>query len=63
MTSAEYRALREASGLTQAELAYELGVSMNTISRRERGSRGISKENVIALKEILKRYRRVKQGG
>jgi len=49
MTSEEYKAIRLQLGLTQVELAEKLGVRGNTIARRERGLRVISKESSFAL--------------
>jgi len=53
MTSEEYRATREALGLTQGELAARLGVTLNTISRRELGQVPITAEVELALQNAL----------
>lgn len=49
MTPAEYRALRDQLGLTQVELAEALGVTSNTIARRERGELAIPAEAERAI--------------
>lgn len=49
MTPAQYRAIREKLGLTQTELGALLGISFNTIARRERGELPISKGGVTGL--------------
>lgn len=51
MTPAEYRARRTALGYTQAALAARLGVSRETISRREAGhpEAAITREAALAL--------------
>jgi len=52
MTPEQYRRLRLAAGLTQKELAARLGVSANTVARRERGERPISEEAAHALRGV-----------
>jgi DNA-binding XRE family transcriptional regulator len=54
MTAAEYKAEREWLGLTQTEIANRLGVSRDTIAKREAG-RPINKEAVLAIKALGKR--------
>jgi transcriptional regulator with XRE-family HTH domain len=49
MTGDEYREVRRDLGLTQAELAKQLGVAPNTVSRRELGRRPITTEAALAL--------------
>jgi len=49
MTHTEYRSIRAALGLTQAEIAKELGVSRETINRRESGEQPITKEAGMSL--------------
>lgn len=52
--AAELRALRKMAGLTCAEVADELGVSVTKISRMETGDRGLYPDDVSAL---LGRYK------
>ena len=54
MTNTELRALRQSFGLSQEALAYELGVSVMTISRWERGLHRIphSVERLLQEKAI-----------
>jgi transcriptional regulator with XRE-family HTH domain len=52
--------MRLALGLTQAELAAELGVARNTVARWEMGSRPIS-EPAARLLERLSKERRAKK--
>ncbi|MEA2266741.1 MAG: hypothetical protein QOE27_2324 [Solirubrobacteraceae bacterium] len=47
------RATRERRGITQAELALRTGVSQATISRVERGERGLSLEGLDRLLRAL----------
>lgn len=42
MTPEELKKVREALGLTQAELAHHMGVAANTVARWEQGARAIS---------------------
>lgn len=51
MTGAEYKAHREKLGLTQAELAAYLGVTRETINRRESGG-NITGEAALALRAL-----------
>ena len=52
MRGDELRALREAAGLSQAELASLLGVAPNTVARRERDERPISREAALAAEHV-----------
>jgi len=52
MKRTEYRWLRLAAGLTQKVLAERLGVSVNTVARRERGERPISEEAAHAIRGV-----------
>jgi len=45
--------LRQATGLTQAQLAKRLGVAVETISRLERGSVVPSLQRLVRLAEVL----------
>lgn len=47
-----YRALRKSLG-TQGVVAAQLGIAMNTISRRELGLQRIDKEAFLALRYLL----------
>ncbi len=52
MTAAQLRTIRKRLGLTQVQLATELGVDANTVARWEQGTRGIS-EPVAKLIQVL----------
>jgi len=56
MSGAEARKLREARGLSQAQLAGLLGVAPNTVARRERGELPISRESEIAIRFACGNY-------
>ena len=56
MTGDELRRVRKRLGLTQVQLAKELGVHWNSVARWERGEVGIS-EPVAKLLRILARPR------
>ena len=56
MTSDEYREIRQRMGLTQEQLARELGVTSMTVSRRERGETEIDGEATHALKRLWERH-------
>lgn len=56
MTGTEYRQIRKAMRLTQAQLAKELGVSQITISDRERGRTPIKLEMILALELVSLDY-------
>ena len=47
-----YRDLRRTTGLTQRRTAELLGVSRSTIVDRERGSRDVKREHMLALVHI-----------
>jgi transcriptional regulator with XRE-family HTH domain len=48
---ADYRALREALG-TQEDVARRLGVSANTVARRERGEVALTREMLLAIRHL-----------
>ena len=52
MTGGEMRRIRKGLGLTQKQLAEEVGISWNSIARQERNEIGIS-EPVARLVRIL----------
>ena len=52
MAGDELRKRREALGMTQEQLAGELGVAANTVARWERGERSIPPHLSLALKSI-----------
>ena len=60
MSPDQYRAEREARGLTQAQLADELGVTRVTVARRETGTRPINREAELAIKALPKSRRHAK---
>ena len=47
------RAMREAAGLSQSELAGLLGVAPNTVARWERGERPIVRTTELATRHVL----------
>jgi DNA-binding XRE family transcriptional regulator len=53
MTPSSYRAHRRQLGLTQAQLAALLGVTRETVCRREKGTAEISNEAALALRRML----------
>ena len=53
MRGDEMRALREAAGLSQLELAGLLGVAKNTVARWERGERPILRTTELATRHVL----------
>jgi transcriptional regulator with XRE-family HTH domain len=54
MTGEELRECRERLGMTQAELAREVGVRSDTLSRWERGERKIPKTvEILVLKYLV----------
>ena len=58
MTSAEFRATRQALGLTQAELAANLGMTQPMVSRIERGERQPTVQQgaaILLLAELMKK--------
>ena len=61
MTSAEFRAIRQALGLSQTELAAKLGMTQPMVSRIERGDRKPTNQQgaaITLLRELL-----TKEGG
>jgi putative transcriptional regulator len=54
MTGEELRQIREDAGLTQAALAYQLGVSLTTVSRWENGRAKLSPLAQYAISMWLK---------
>jgi len=52
MTGSEYKSRRKALELTQGELADWLGVTLNTISRRESGELPVTPEAELALRHL-----------
>ena len=61
LTPAAYRALRESIG-SQVYVAQLLGVDNQTVSNRERGQQGVSREASLAL-GYLRRYGSVPHAG
>ena len=59
MDANKLKDLRKKLGLTQKELAEELGVLTNTLARWEQGERAPSRSSLTLLKELEKRYLRV----
>lgn len=53
MTPAEVRALRVRMGLSQEAFAKRLGVSVNTVTRWERGVMRPKGLSLVALKRLL----------
>ena len=56
MTSAEFRATRQALGLNQTELADRLGMTQPMVSRIERGEREPTNQQgaaILLLQELL----------
>jgi len=56
MNAAEIKALREALGLSQEQLARDLGVSFTTVSRWEQGHTKPSPLAIVKLKEIKRQW-------
>lgn len=54
MTPTEYKALRIKMGMTQTQLGEALGISANTVARRERGERCIGPEAAIAIRSLAR---------
>ena len=57
MTSEEFRAIRQALGLNQTELADRLGMTQPMVSRIERGEREPTNQQgaaILLLRELLK---------
>ena len=53
MTPTKYREIRKKLGLTQAGLAARLGVTRETINRRESGEMKITEEAASAIQFLL----------
>ena len=56
MTSEEFRAIRQALGRTQTELAAKLGMTQPMVSRIERGEREPTNQQgaaILLLRELL----------
>ena len=56
MTSTEFRAIRQALGLNQTELADRLGMTQPMVSRIERGEREPTNQQgaaIVLLRELL----------
>ena len=56
MTSTEFRAIRQALGLNQTELAAKLGMTQPMVSRIERGERAPTNQQgaaIMLLRELL----------
>ena len=58
LTPARIVTLREAAGLTQAELARRVGVNKLTVSRWERGAMRPSADSARALRRVIKHAKR-----
>lgn len=50
----EIKAIREKKGMSQADLAYEVGVDQATICRIEKGHQRIYVDTLLAIAEALK---------
>lgn len=57
-TAAEIRRLRKAAKLTQAALAARLGVSLQTVSRWERGECDVKPLHMAGLRTLARPVRR-----
>jgi len=53
---------RKKLGLTQAQLATELGVAENTVARWERGERRTTKLHEMAMQLLMEMYEREGEG-
>ena len=60
MTPEELKEVRTRLGMTQSQLAHELGVTLNAVQRWEAGERPIRRVTELAL-ETLERRRRGKR--
>ena len=58
MTKEELRQARERLGLTQAQLAQQLGVTLNAVQKWEMGERPIRKVVALAVQLLLERSKR-----
>lgn len=63
MTPAELRRIRKALGLTQEQLAKQLGVGQNAVARWEIGARRISEPIARLLQRIRAEARGTRSGG
>ena len=50
------RRRRRKVGMTQASLAWHLGISRRTLNRWERSGKPISKANAVAIAAVLKAF-------
>jgi transcriptional regulator with XRE-family HTH domain len=62
MTSVEFSLIRKTLGLTQQQLAQNLGVEPNTVARWERGERPILKTTELAMNYLTDSAMRLGQG-
>ena len=53
MSPSQIKEFRIAAGLTQAELAFRVGLHSNTLARLERGERTLRKPIEIAINAVL----------
>lgn len=53
MNSSKLRSMRKEAGLTQAELAFRVGIHSNTLARLERGDRTLRKPIQMAINSVL----------
>jgi len=53
MTKHEFKKLRKSIGLSQTKLAHEMGVTLRTISRWERGEFPIPRLAELALRSVV----------
>lgn len=53
LTGEEYRKARRKLGLTQEQLAYEVGTSVSTIKKRENGEHPVHREAQMAIRLLL----------
>lgn len=53
ISKSEYRRIRQRLGMSQAQLGDAVGVTKNTITRRETGHKRIPKEAGMAIKFLL----------
>ena len=54
MTGDEYKALRLRLSLTQEQLGHKLGVTGNTVARRERGEQAIDSEAEAVIRRLVR---------
>lgn len=60
MNAQEYKAARQLRG-TQESVAWQLGVDISTVQRREYGEIPVTKEAGLALLALMKRAKRRKR--